>query len=141
MLVFVQFVALGTLIWLARLAEASTSQYVFALVIAIAGALVLARAAMDLRRALTVFPEPRADAPFVTNGIYSAIRHPMYLAVLIVGVALCIIASRPLAWSVLALLALDLRVKYRYEDALLADRWPSAREYQRRVGALLPRIR
>ena len=140
-LVLVQFSALGALAWLAWIAQASAVQYAFASVAAGIGAIVLGRAAIDLRAALTVFPEPRVDAPFVTSGIYSTVRHPMYLAVILIGLALCAIASSPLAWTVFALLAIDLHIKYRYEDALLADRWPSALDYQREVPALIPRVR
>ena len=140
-LVFVQFSALAVLSWLAWTAEPSAPQYVFAAVVAAIGALVLGRAAIDLRAALTVFPEPRVDAPFVTSGIYSTVRHPMYLAVILIALALCAIASSSLAWTVFALLAIDLRIKHRYEDALLADRWPSALDYQREVPALIPRVR
>lgn len=140
LLVAVQF---GCLLALAVLPSASTAsswRTITAIALIIAAACVLVVAAVHLRRALTVFPEPRSGAPFVTHGIYRFVRHPMYTAVLMCALGLTLLRWNMWAMALLAILALDLQIKYRYEDRLLAAKWPSATAYQQRVGALIPRL-
>lgn len=139
-LVGVQFGALGCLLWLAVSADWTTPRLIVAGVLCVASVLILGYAARDLRSALTVFPEPLQTAPFVTHGIYSVVRHPMYSAVILLAFGLAIVAWTPWAALIALVLVMDLQIKYRYEDALLADKWPSASGYQREVPALIPRI-
>ena len=138
-LVTVQFVCLGLLVFMPSSAHTITRDAIGRLLFALA-ALVLVAAFIEMRRGLTVFPEPKDGAPFVTRGIYRFVRHPMYLGVLTFGASEVVAQWTPWHVVVFVVLAVDLRVKMRYEDGLLAARWSGAAEYQRRVGALLPRF-
>lgn len=139
-LVTVQFVCLGLLVFIPggghTVLRDALGRALFAVSV-----LVLVAAFIEMRRGLTVFPEPKDGAPFVTRGIYRHVRHPMYLGVLLFGASELIVQWTPWHALVFAVLAFDLRVKLRYEDGLLATRWPAAAEYQQRVGALVPRLR
>ena len=104
-----------------------------------AAGVVLAIAFINLRDSVTVFPEPRDGVPFITSGIYAYVRHPMYLGVLLFAAGMVCVKWTPLAVAIWVALFIDLQVKYRYEDRLLAARWPEAALYQATVGALLPR--
>ena len=110
------------------------------LLLAAAGAL-LAAAYLSLRPAFRVLPEPAPDAPFVASGIYRFIRHPMYTAVIAVGLSMALTRSPLLAWPLFVVLVVDLWVKSRYEDDLLRARHPQAADYQLRVGRFLPKFR
>ena len=135
----VQFVCLAVLVVLPGGPHSALRDTVAAALFAFA-ALVLLAAFVAMRHGLTVFPEPKDSAPFVMHGIYRFVRHPMYLGVLSFG-ASELVAQWTIAHAlVFVVLAIDLRVKMRYEDGLLAARWPAAADYQRRVGALLPRF-
>lgn len=138
-LVAVQF---GCLIALALLPSAGTAspwRELVARLAVLGAAVVLGIAFINLRPSVTVLPEPRDGVPFITTGIYAYVRHPMYLGVLLFGTALTLSKWTWATALVFVVLAVDLRIKYRYEDRLLAARWSNAMTYQAHVGALLPR--
>lgn len=137
-LVAVQFGLLAALIILPSSGGPSATTLILArLLIGAAGA-ILAIAFINLRSSVTVFPEPRDNVPFITNGIYAYIRHPMYLGVLLFAAGIGLVKWTLPAALVWCALLVDLSVKYRYEDRLLAARWPEAALYQATVGALVP---
>ena len=89
-------------------------------------------------RQLRIAPEVAPGAKLVTRGPYRWIRHPMYAAVLLLTLSL--VLSRPtldraVAW--LILLA-DLIGKLRYEETLLAKRFPEYSQYRKRTKRLIP---
>lgn len=70
-----------------------------------------------------VTPELRPDARLVTSGPYRFLRHPMYVAVVLVGMGWLLarpVWSRVLAFVVLAVVVL---VKARIEERLLSERF------------------
>ena len=73
-------------------------------------------------RTFSVMPEPKSGGELVTRGIYRHIRHPMYLAVLLCGLAACLGYASVLKWDMLALLAGVLIAKIRREERLLLAR-------------------
>lgn len=139
MLVAVQFACLIALLLVPGTGMPSPIRVLLARLLALAAALVLAVAFINLRAAVTVFPEPREGAPFVTHGIYAWVRHPMYLGVLLFAGSLVVTKWTVPSLIIWLVLLADLRIKHRYEDRLLAARWPEAVLYQATVGALLPR--
>jgi protein-S-isoprenylcysteine O-methyltransferase Ste14 len=105
----------------------------------LAGVLLLL-AAVPLWPSLTVRPEPK-EGPFITRGIYRWVRHPMYTAVLLLGMGLYL--SKPHLVMMIFLLGLMYVMfsKATYEDAFLRSKWSSAADYQRRVGMFFPKFR
>ncbi len=139
LLVLIQFVCLGVLV---LSSDNSGAQFQFlSRMIVVAAFLIGLIAVVNLRDALTIFPEPKPGAPFVTRGIYHFVRHPMYLAVLLFAFGEVVGKLSVVTVLTFAVLLVDLHIKYRYEDALLLARWPAASEYQKNVGALVPRLR
>jgi protein-S-isoprenylcysteine O-methyltransferase Ste14 len=88
----------------------------------------------------TPFPEPRPNAALVTTGIYASIRHPLYLAVMALGLAWA------LGWRsgpALALAALQIPffdAKARREERWLRERFPEYRDYARRTRRFIPGV-
>lgn len=102
--------------------------------------LILLLAAIALRPALTASPIPRPTAPLIQTGIYKYLRHPMYSAVITIGAA--IMFGNPtlltmICWVALIIVLLN---KAHYEDQLLLAKHPAANEYQKTVGAFVPKI-
>ena len=138
LLVVGQFGLLGLLVVLPGGYVASGLRSVAMVCVALSGA-ILAAAFLALRPSLTVMPEPKAGAPLITTGIYGHVRHPMYSAVMVLGVSLVLVRMTMAAWLTWLALGVVVFLKARYEDALLRERWPLAAEYQRTTGALVPR--
>lgn len=140
MLVAVQFLSLIALVLLPPSPETSSLRTNVARFLVISASFVLVVAFLALRESVTVLPEPRENVPLITHGIYSIIRHPMYTAVLTFGAAMVLTRWTLATALVWVILYIDLTIKYRYEDSLLLKKWPQAKEYQQKVGALLPRF-
>jgi protein-S-isoprenylcysteine O-methyltransferase Ste14 len=85
-----------------------------------------------------IHPTPRADGKLVAHGPYRWIRHPMYTAVSLLGLACALALGSALAWLLWLVLSLVLLVK-----ALLEERWmtalhPSYAQYQARTRRFIP---
>lgn len=89
-------------------------------------------------RTFSVLPEPRSGGELVTRGIYRHVRHPMYLAVLLCGIAAALVYGTTAKWVLLALLAGVLALKIRREERLLLARFPDYAAYRQRTSAIIP---
>lgn len=140
LLVAVQFACLIALVLIPSASAPTATRFLVArLIVAIAGT-ILAIAFINLRESVTVYPEPRAGVPFITQGIYKYVRHPMYIGVLLFGASMVVTKWTLASLAIWLVLFADLQIKYHYEDRLLAARWPDAALYQASVGALLPKF-
>lgn len=101
------------------------------------GAAVAALAVMPART-FSVLPEPKSSGELVTRGIYRHVRHPMYLAVLLCGIAAALAYGTTAKWVLLALLAGVLALKIRREERLLLARFPDYAVYRQRTSAIIP---
>lgn len=141
LLVALQFLLLAALVLSPESNSVGVSQIALAVVVFSIGLIGLLRAARDLGSALTPLPESKAGAPFVTTGLYKYIRHPIYLFLLFLSAGIVLYKNSPEALIVLLALVALLNIKYRYEDKLLAAKWPEAGKYQAIVPALIPKIK
>jgi protein-S-isoprenylcysteine O-methyltransferase Ste14 len=139
-LVTIQFLSLAVLVLIPYSRQRSLPTEITGSILIFFALIILLIAARDLRPALTIMPEPKIGAPFITKGIYKIIRHPMYLGVILIGVGLTLMKLSLVGLVFTAILIIDLKIKYRYEDRLLIGKWPEARQYQANVGALFPKI-
>jgi protein-S-isoprenylcysteine O-methyltransferase Ste14 len=107
----------------------------------LAVAFVVFRAAKRmLGPALVATPMPVPDATLRDTGVYGAVRHPIYAAIIsgVFGWALLWNSAYCLALAVLC--GLFFLAKTRYEEALLLDSFPPYEEYRSRVPGLIPRL-
>ncbi len=104
-----------------------------------AGGVALYRlAGRVLGDALSPFIEPRAGAPLVTHGVYSRLRHPIYLsqAMIALGAPLTLGCRWTLGLSAACIAILALRIG-REEDAL-ARTFPDYPRYAAETKRLVP---
>jgi protein-S-isoprenylcysteine O-methyltransferase Ste14 len=83
-------------------------------------------------------PVPREGGHLVQCGPYRWIRHPMYSALLLAGVAAARLSDGGAAWLMLAALAVVLRLKAGVEERAMAARYPAYADYRRRTRRFVP---
>lgn len=113
---------------------------VLGVLLVVAGLAVVVLAALNLGRGLTASPLPNAAAQLRIDGAYRWVRHPIYAGILLAAAGV-VVASGGLARLVIfvALSAL-LRVKARWEERWLRDRFPGYASYAALTPRFLPRI-
>lgn len=74
------------------------------------------------------------------NGPYRYVRHPIYSGVLLLAAGVTLTSASALKTSVFVLLVVVLSIKARYEERLLADRFPDYHSYTSRTPRLVPRF-
>lgn len=134
-LVLLQFGCLGVLMCTGPFLPNNTLGIIF-LIVAVMIALAATYAFRQSK--LTVFPEPRAKAQLITNGIFTYIRHPYYSAVLLYAVAM--LTSYFNYWRMLVVLVLLIVLlrKIIHEEKMLCQYFEGYEHYMRHSKKLIP---
>jgi protein-S-isoprenylcysteine O-methyltransferase Ste14 len=105
----------------------------------LSGFLVLVAALLSIGlHNITVMPEPVPGNTLSKRGIYRLVRHPMYLSVLLCGMAVTLGAPSMIRWATMGLLLAVLLLKIRHEEGRLTARHPEYPAVMRGVARLLP---
>jgi protein-S-isoprenylcysteine O-methyltransferase Ste14 len=91
-----------------------------------------------LGRNRTPLPAPRPGSTLVTTGIYARIRHPLYAAMMAMGLGWACFWSSGIALGIAAVFVVFLHAKARFEEGLLRARFEDYRRYASRVPRYLP---
>lgn len=139
-LVAAQFSLLGalTLLSILNFQTKAHSYLIFEVIVGVIGGLIILVAARNLKPALKISPIPKENAPLISVGIYRYVRHPMYLAVILIGFSLAGYAGSLFAWTLEILLVITLNIKASFEDALMRDAHPEALHFQMHTSKLIP---
>ncbi|MDO8539953.1 MAG: isoprenylcysteine carboxylmethyltransferase family protein [Opitutaceae bacterium] len=109
--------------------------------VAAAGVAVFAWMFLHLGLNVTSTSSPRANATLVTTGPYRWVRHPMYSAAFILGLAATLLTSNAVVMIAGACMYALLVARSRIEEQRLVEKFGEAyRAYQRRTGRFIPRI-
>jgi len=87
-----------------------------------------------------VTPDPLKSSRLVTQGPYRFIRHPMYLALLLVTLPLVTTKFSLLRLAIWLALLIDLVVKLNYEEGMLTAQLEGYRDYKQQSYRLIPFI-
>lgn len=104
------------------------------------GAAIAGLGSRRLGRELRTHPAPSDMAVLRTDGAYRFVRHPIYTGVLLLASGFAVVAGTVLAAVTFVALVVLLSLKARFEERLLADRFPGYREYARRTPRFVPRL-
>ena len=105
--------------------------------IAVAG-LVGLRAMSDLRGSFTPLPHPVEGGTLVDRGVYGAVRHPMYLAVVTGALGWSLLCGSPAALVATVILFAFFDLKSRREEAWLVEAYAGYGDYRRRTRRIVP---
>jgi len=136
----IQFVFLGLMVLFPRDAAwvpTELMRTVGALLMA-AGVILGVWGALYLGRGLTVSPLPNGGTDLVTKGPYTLLRHPIYTAVMLLGVGITIRAGSWIVAMAFVALVVLFQVKSRWEEMHLADTFPGYGKYVEATGRFLP---
>ncbi len=89
---------------------------------------------------LNITPMVKQNSELITSGPYRIIRHPMYIAQLIVILPLVIDSFSWYRFSALVILAIILLVKIEFEEKLLLAHFTEYLEYKKRTKKLIPYV-
>jgi protein-S-isoprenylcysteine O-methyltransferase Ste14 len=105
------------------------------------GIIILVISFKNLGRSLTANPVPLDKGKLVETGIYKYVRHPIYTGLLLAMLGSVVQSMAIVKFFVwLALLAL-LTYKAKFEEGLLAKKYPGYVEYMKRTGRFVPRLK
>jgi protein-S-isoprenylcysteine O-methyltransferase Ste14 len=111
---------------------------VVGIVVGVVGAVLIGRGKVDLGRAFTPLPHPRAEAGLVETGVYGLVRHPIYGGVVLLAVAWGLVRASPPALFMAVVLLAFFRLKSAREEAWLIERHPGYATYRARTKRMLP---
>ena len=106
---------------------------IFGLNLIILGLILIIVSLKGLGPNITVFPKPRKRSNLISRGIYSRIRHPMYLGLIFISLGNLFINGSFLKLTLSILLIIVILIKIRYEEEYLIRRFPSYIKYKKKV--------
>ncbi len=89
---------------------------------------------------IKVGPVPNPARRLVDCGIYAYIRHPMYLAAILIILGAAIWRGGYVALAFVLVAIIFLSFKSRFEERLLCETYPDYAAYMTRTGRILPRV-
>lgn len=96
-------------------------------------------AVVRLGRNRTPLPAPRPGSTLVITGIYGRIRHPLYAAMMAMGIGWACFWSSGIALGLALGFIVFLHAKARFEEGLLRVRFETYPDYAARVPRYVPR--
>jgi protein-S-isoprenylcysteine O-methyltransferase Ste14 len=110
-----------------------------ALILAV-GVFIRLKALTDLGTAFSMKVEKKENQALVTGGLYSKIRHPLYLASLAIALGTPLLLSAWLTLIFTILTTLGILARIQKEEQFMREQFPGYEEYAGKTWRLLPGI-
>lgn len=97
--------------------------------------------AIGLSIFLTAFTQflTKRKQGFVTNGLYSKVRHPQYLGIILATLGFTFVSERPMAWISWLNLVFAYTLLANYEEKILKEKYrEETQRYRQQVPFILP---
>lgn len=112
----------------------------FATILVVIGLVVIAVSALQLNRNLSPFPSPKKNGKLITNGLYSIIRHPIYLGLIIFFFGYGLHSGSLSKLLITIMLSILFHYKANYEEKLLVNVFSDYKTYQLTTFRIFPFI-
>ncbi len=106
----------------------------------IAAVIIRVSAMNTLNKNFSIAIEAKNDGKLIETGIYKQIRHPLYLAVMLMVIGSALIFSCMVAWFFVALTFAGVIIRIRKEESFLMEQFPEYSAYMVRSKKMLPFI-
>ena len=112
------------------------------LLLCCAGGLVRILALRQLGSQFSAYVTLQPDHQLIQTGIYSRVRHPLYLSLLLAGPGVALVFASQLVWPILAMTTAFIANRIKVEETLLAETFQDQFiAYRDRTWLLLPLFR
>jgi protein-S-isoprenylcysteine O-methyltransferase Ste14 len=144
--VTIQFVLIAAIVVFSFLERKYTDRphnYVFdflAFIFLSIGALLFMISLMNFRQRMTANPVPNENYTLQTSGLYSKIRHPIYLAALILMLGCICFFSAYYTFILFVCLAAFFVIKMDFEERELSKKFTEYEIYKTKTNRLIPGI-
>ena len=143
LLVAIQFMLIGVFFIVIYLetgfrTNASAELKTTGLILCILSLLVIIYSFISFRQPISPNPVPLQDSKLVTSGIYSKIRHPIYLSVIIAFLGISTFFYALNLYIVWIIAVLFLIFKISKEETYLLKKFPEYAEYRQKSWKLMP---
>jgi protein-S-isoprenylcysteine O-methyltransferase Ste14 len=135
--VIIQFTSLGILIFYTDIFHFTLPSILLLLFSGVLGILAIRDMKIDN---LNITPHLKTHHILVTRGIYKHIRHPMYSALLLFGLAIMLTNTHYITISVYVVLIIDLYFKSNVEEKLLLHTFKDYKIYKQTTGKFIPKL-
>lgn len=105
-----------------------------------AGALIFMISWMNFRQRITPNPVPNENYVLQTSGLYSKVRHPIYLSVIFLMLGCICFFSAYYTFVILFIGVIFLVKKMDFEEEELQKKFPEYAEYKKHTNRLIPHL-
>ncbi len=105
------------------------------------GIAILIASFIRLGKSLTANPVPKDEGELVVSGLYSFVRHPIYLGLLLLGFGVVLDAGYWPQILIFLMLYIQLHIKANFEEYLLRQKYPGYAAYAAKTPRFFPRFR
>ena len=109
-------------------------------VLCVAATIIRTKGQLDLKKGFSTRIEVQNDHKLINTGLYSMIRHPLYLAILVLLLGANIMLKAWFSWIFMLLNSLALYVRIDKEEQYLRENLPGYREYMKNTWRLIPGV-
>lgn len=107
-------------------------------VLLVGGLALVILGGLGLASSFTVLPRPADGATLVTSGLYSRVRNPIYIGLILAMVGASLGSASLVGVVLSAVLAVVLDLKTRREEIFLRERFPDYGDYAARTKRFIP---